>query len=347
MFQVFSRSQGRLTIPPVSSPEAYIYFVNFFRVVEFLYFSLRKNTNNSILKMGSGHTMSLKLQYYLLELKYATAYLRPRVVHLRLEGYGQMRPKDKIIISTLIDKLSHAKQFLTMLRVYKTDNTCVLLSDGSCYSHIKFALTLHFYSPSAYDYVRSIFSKSLPHVSTLSKWYSTINGLPEFFSKSFKVISMKVEEMKKRGKIFGCMIMDEMSTRHQGCADYGLGNTARQADNLPFAKDAFVIVVVGMNISWKIPVAFYLLAGITTDEKASIILRLYKTGIKIKTLTFDGAANNLAMSNVLGAKLLYPDLKPSFELPSSKENIHIILDPCHMVKWTDWTSAAALLCKEN
>jgi len=170
--------------------------------------------------------------------------------------------------------------------------------------------------------------------------------LPEFSSKSFKAISMKVEEMKKCGKtLFGCMIIDEMSikqhvnwigTRHQGYVDYSLGNTARQADNLPFAKDAFVIIIVGMNTSWKIPVAYYLLAEITTEEKANIVLscleELYKTGIKIKTLTFDGAANNLAMSNVLGAKLQYPDLKPSFELPSSKENIHIILDPCHVVK---------------
>lgn len=210
----------------------------------------------------------------------------------------------------------------------------------------KFALTLHFYSPSVYDYVRNIFSKSLPHVSTLRKWYSTVNGLPGFSSESFRAIAMKVEEMKKCGKqLFGCMIIDEMSvkqnvnwtdTRHQGYIDYGLGGATRQTDNLPFAKDAFVIIVVGMNTYWKIPVAYYLIAGITAEEKANIILscleELYKTGIKIKTLTFDGAANNLAMSNVLGAKLQYPDLKPTFQLPSSKENIHIILDPCHMIK---------------
>lgn len=106
----------------------------------------------------------------------------------------------------------------------------------------KFALTLHFYSPSAYDYVRNIFSKSLPHVSTLRKWYSTINGLPGFSSESFKAIAIKVEEMRKCGKqLFGCMIIDEMSikqhvnwtgTRHQGYVDYGLGDTVRHTDNL-------------------------------------------------------------------------------------------------------------------
>jgi len=49
------------------------------------------------------------------------------------------------------------------------------------------------------------------------------------------------------------------------------------------------------------------------------------------------------MSNILRAKLQYPDLKTSFELLSSKENKHIILDSCHMVKLVrntleDWDS---------
>jgi len=31
----------------------------------------------------------------------ATTYLRPRVVHLHPEGYGQMRPKDKVLPADL------------------------------------------------------------------------------------------------------------------------------------------------------------------------------------------------------------------------------------------------------
>lgn len=209
----------------------------------------------------------------------------------------------------------------------------------------QFALTLHFFSPSAYEYVRNTFSKALPHVSTIRKWYSTVDGLPGFTSESFNAISIKVKEMKNGKQLYGCMIIDEMSikehihwtgTRHQGFVDYGLGRVYGQSDNLPYAKDALVIIVVGMNTYWKIPVAYYLIAGISAEEKANIVMsclqELSKTGIKIKTLTFDGAANNIAMSNVLGAKIHYLDLKPSFELPSNKESIHIILDPCHMVK---------------
>jgi len=210
----------------------------------------------------------------------------------------------------------------------------------------KFALTLHFYSPSAYTYVRNIFSKSQPDISTLRKWCTAVNGLPGITKESVKAISVKVEEMKNLGKnLFGCLIMDEMSikqhvqwtgTRHQGYVDYGPGGSTESVDNLPYAKDALVFVVVGMNTAWKIPVAYYLIKGITAEEKENILrsclVELQETGIIIKSLTFDGAANNLAIANVLGASLYYPDLKPYFKHPVTQDTVHIILDPCHMVK---------------
>ncbi|KAL4126994.1 hypothetical protein QTP88_011192 [Uroleucon formosanum] len=157
----------------------------------------------------------------------------------------------------------------------------------------KFAMTLHFYSPSAYSYVRTIFSKALPDVSTIRKWYSKLDGLP---------------------------VMDEMSikqrvhwtgTRHQGYIDFGLGGKTEEMDNLPYAKDAFVIMVVGINTSWKVLIAYYLINGISAEEKANIILNclqeLDTTGVIIKTLTFDGAANNLSMVSELEANLQYSD----------------------------------------
>ncbi|KAL4107136.1 hypothetical protein QTP88_018568 [Uroleucon formosanum] len=209
----------------------------------------------------------------------------------------------------------------------------------------KFAMTLHFYSPSAYSYVRTIFSKALPDVSTIRKWYSKLDVLPGMTKESFQAISLKVKEMKVNGKqLYGCLVMDEMSikhvhwtgTRHQGYIDFGLGGKTEEMDNLPYAKDAFVIMVVGMNTSWKVPIAYYLINGISAEEKANIILNclqeLDTTGIIIKTLTFDGAANNLSMASELGANLQYSELKPYFLHPNTNDKIHIILDPCHVVK---------------
>jgi len=59
-----------------------------------------------------------------------------------------------------------------------------------------FALTLHFYSSSAYNYVRKVFNKSLPHPSTICKWYAVINGSPGFTTKSLNALHNKVSEMK-------------------------------------------------------------------------------------------------------------------------------------------------------
>ncbi|KAL4085118.1 hypothetical protein QTP88_027410 [Uroleucon formosanum] len=197
----------------------------------------------------------------------------------------------------------------------------------------KFAMTLHFYSPSAYSYVRTIFSKALPDVSTIRKWYSKIDGLPGMTKESFQAISLKVKEMKVNGKqLYGCLVMDEMSikqhvhwtgTRHQGYIDFGLGGKTEEMDNLPYAKDAFVIMVVDINTSWKVPIAYYLINGISAEEKANIILNclqeLDTTGVIIKTLTFDGAANNLSMASELEANLQYSELKPYFLHPNTND----------------------------
>ena len=50
-----------------------------------------------------------------------------------------------------------------------------------------FALTLNFYSPKAYEFVRKSFSNALPHVSTLRRWSSAANGKPGFTEVSFEV----------------------------------------------------------------------------------------------------------------------------------------------------------------
>lgn len=97
----------------------------------------------------------------------------------------------------------------------------------------KFALTLHFYSPSAYEYVRNTFDNALPHPSTIRKWYSSVDGTPGVTKESLRAITLKVEELKTLGKqLIGGLVMDEMcikkhvnwtGTRLQGKIDYGPG----------------------------------------------------------------------------------------------------------------------------
>ena len=59
----------------------------------------------------------------------------------------------------------------------------------------RFVLTLNFYSPKAYEYVRSVF-KTLPHPSSMANWTSTINCEPGFFEHVFREIKSKTENKK-------------------------------------------------------------------------------------------------------------------------------------------------------
>ena len=42
-------------------------------------------------------------------------------------------------------------------------------------------------------------------------------------------------------------------------------------DSLPEAKDALVFMVVAIDESWKIPVAYFLVHGLTGEERASLV----------------------------------------------------------------------------
>lgn len=61
--------------------------------------------------------------------------------------------------------------------------------------------------------------------------------------QSFKAIAMEVEKMWKTASIK--QHINWTGTRHQRYVDYGFGDTTIKIDNLPFVKNAFVIIVVG------------------------------------------------------------------------------------------------------
>lgn len=75
----------------------------------------------------------------------------------------------------------------------------------------QFALSLHFFSVKAYQYVREQFNTILPHPRTLSKWYSHLNAEPGFTSESLKILELKVKNSPHA--VFGALVMDEMSIR--------------------------------------------------------------------------------------------------------------------------------------
>lgn len=127
-----------------------------------------------------------------------------------------------------------------------------------------FALTLHFYSPHAYRYVRKTFDTCLPHPRTIEKWYQTIPGDPGFTSTAFDSLQAKAAGAAGNGKSLLCnLVMDEVAIRqhvewdgrkYHGFIDMG---TQLDSDTLPIAKDALTFMVVAVNANWKLPVGYF------------------------------------------------------------------------------------------
>lgn len=115
----------------------------------------------------------------------------------------------------------------------------------------KFAITLYYYSPRAYNYVRKQFNLCLPHPKSISRWYASVNGEPGFISEVFTSITNRVKSTNY--ELVGILVFDEMSirqyieydgTKYSGYVDFR--NTIA-SDDSSVAKDALVFLFVCMN----------------------------------------------------------------------------------------------------
>jgi len=207
-----------------------------------------------------------------------------------------------------------------------------------------FAMTLQFYSSKAYEFVRETFDMALPHPSQIRLWYSTIDGDPGFTKAAFAALEAKARENRETGQETICSVMlDEMAIRkhveyvngrYHGYVDIGAGFFD---DATPMAKDALVLMAVCVNGSWKIPLGYFLIDGMTGAERANLIKecfqRLHESGVTAVSLTCDGPSCHFSMMKELGANMNVVGMDPSFPHPSDPcKKVFVILDLCHMLK---------------
>lgn len=77
-----------------------------------------------------------------------------------------------------------------------------------------FTLTLHFYSPASYEYLRNVFNNYLSHLGTKRKWYTIVDDNPGFTFEFLIAIKSKVKKMASKNKLLVCgLMMDEMLIR--------------------------------------------------------------------------------------------------------------------------------------
>lgn len=206
----------------------------------------------------------------------------------------------------------------------------------------KFALNLHFISPRAYNFVRDNFNTCLPHTRTLARWYKNIDGEPGFSTESLEALKLMFKNKKDPSKkVLCCLCFDEMALRR--CVEWdgkkftgfvNCGQKANEGDNLPVAKEALVFMLTCINGSWKFPIGYFLVDGVTAEQKAELVKLcidlVSECGIDIITLTFDGCPANFSMAKILGCKLDSEHINPVFTHKGRK--VAIFPDPSHMLK---------------
>ena len=206
----------------------------------------------------------------------------------------------------------------------------------------KFALTLHFYSPRAYTFVRSLFA--LPCISSLSNWSSSIDCSPGFFKDVFSYIQQKGLEdntYKDCALIFDSMhiksglVYNPSTGNYEGFSDYG--NNISAFDPNIIATEALVFMLVGLRGHWKCPIGYVLCEKISTTNLVCLLTKAINLciqhGIDVHSVTCDGAFSNFSAMKSLGCSFdKVENMKTHFNIESYDKVIYFIPDPCHMLK---------------
>ena len=142
-----------------------------------------------------------------------------------------------------------------------------------------FALTLQFYSAKAYEFVRRTFNLALPHQSQIPRWYSKIPADPGFTKPAFKALQIKVAEAESScKKVISSLMLDQMAIKRHVSWDgfrYRDFGNGIEDDSSPFAKDALVFMAVHVNGSWKFPLAYFFIDGLSGSERANLFKNLH------------------------------------------------------------------------
>lgn len=82
-------------------------------------------------------------------------------------------------------------------------------------------------------------------------------------------------------------------------------NIYTENDNSVHVKNPVVFMAVGINGHWKMPIGYFLVAGLSGTERSKLLkqclILMSDTGAKVHSITFDGAYSNGKMCSIFGA----------------------------------------------
>ena len=205
----------------------------------------------------------------------------------------------------------------------------------------KFAVTLHFYSSQAYEYVRNYLH--LPHVSTIRKWSASIDCKPGFLTEVIAFLNKAKDEhlhMEDCVIILDAMairkdiVYDPKEQKYVGFVDCG---TLKAECDDTVATETLVFLVSGLTGHWKYPMAYFLDDHLTAQVQAQMIkeaiAHLSDAGYRVHATICDGSYTNQSPASLLGCSLIPGVLRYSFPHPSHPESVvYLIFYACHGIK---------------
>jgi len=207
-----------------------------------------------------------------------------------------------------------------------------------------FCMTMAGYSARAYEFLRKTAQNCLPCMSTIRNYRKRIDGSPGFSAAALNMITNKVKEMTDQSKkLFVSISCDDMSIRENlwftgktfsGHEDIGDGPGPKPA------KHVMMIMATALNMSWKVPIGYFLIPDAFPADKRADLLRtavyhLNIVGVVITSIVMDNCPVNYATFKHLGCILSrkYTELNPATDMYNILgKNILSLFDPPHLIK---------------
>ena len=138
-----------------------------------------------------------------------------------------------------------------------------------------FAVTLHYYSLKAYDFIRKILA--LPDPANIRAWGSSVQCEPGFLIEIMHLVgenATKQPNMKDIALIVDGMalrkgiVWNPKTKRYVGTVDYGIASPEVEDD---LATEALAFLIVGLKTHFKQPVAYFLQNKCSAAIQAELI----------------------------------------------------------------------------
>jgi hypothetical protein len=194
----------------------------------------------------------------------------------------------------------------------------------------QFALTMYFYSPRAYAYLRK--TLTLPNPRTLRRWLQSYDCSPGFLTEVMERVGQQSDTNQLYSLVVDSMAICKRLTVNKSTKRVD-GYVTVGADHSKLASEALVFLLVPVTRSSSYPIAYFFVDKIQSDLQSQLILQCLQLAaekrIKIISITCDGCAANMTTLTKLGAEI---PRRPYFTHPVSQHEVSVCLDAVHMLK---------------